>query len=105
MSAGNRDPFAFARDDADDGLVRLEQELARLKVIAERGEDEDEEWPAFFAVDRQILTTPPTSMAGVKAKLRRLLDPEIGIEIGGGDNDVLALQQILAFLDSQGGAS
>jgi hypothetical protein len=39
-------------------------------------------------------------MAGVKAKLRRLLDPETGIAVGEGDSDVLALQKILAFLET-----
>lgn len=52
-----------------------------------------------FALDKTIAQTPPTSLAGAAAKLRRLLDPELGIATGEGVGDVESLTQVLAVVE------
>jgi hypothetical protein len=61
-------------------------------------EDADARSDQFFHYDYLIRTTPCTTREEAAAKVRALLDPEIGMPEGSCDMDVPTLQQVLIFL-------
>ncbi len=60
--------------------------------------DDDARSDQFFHYDYLIRTTPCTTCEEAAAKVRALLDPEIGMPEGSCDMDIPTLQQVLAFL-------
>jgi hypothetical protein len=87
---------------ADQALLAAEQEIAALRQkardLSEAGDDADhpEIWNRVFALEGYIAETAPDSLIGAAVKLRRLADPEIGLEAGPALDDAGSVQQILA---------
>jgi hypothetical protein len=88
------------RASADAALIRAEAEIAaclqQANALGDAGEP--------FAVraddlDRFIAAEPPRTLAGAAVKLRRLLDPEMGIRVGTNELDTVSLAQVLALLN------
>jgi hypothetical protein len=61
-------------------------------------EDADARSDQFFHYDYLIRTTPCTTREEAAAKVRALLDPEIGMPVGDSPMDIPTLQQVLAVL-------
>lgn len=92
---------------ADTALLVLEAEAAAFRARAlampdgSPAEDEAREavWEQMFDRDRRITRMPATSLAGVAVKLRRILDPENGIEIGDSADHLPAIRNVLAVIE------
>ena len=54
-----------------------------------------------FCLDEVIATTPATILAEVAVKLRRLCDPELGMDNGDKDTDMPSLREILAVIERE----
>lgn len=113
-----RDPDLAARAEAlieecatplpagDRGLVEAEQRIARLLEIERRqlAEDAGDGAPwqmtldAVNRLDDLIAAAEPQGAAGAAVKLRRMLDPELGIN-GADDGDRAELRQVLAVIE------
>jgi hypothetical protein len=105
--------------DGDAGLIEAERRLHELeprrialrdalesKITPEiEAEIIDPVFNAMCALDRLIATTPATTLAGAAVKLRRLLHPEFGIEIGTGENDLPCLHHILSVIEREAGVA
>jgi hypothetical protein len=83
-------------------LAQLDHEfndqLSRFELA-----DRDDELAAAIArrlgdLMGEIAATPPASVADCVVKLRRLADPELGIDAGDRDDDVSSLRQVIGFL-------
>ena len=92
----------------DAALSGAEQEihslLSRLKALRYAGASEEEITPVLnriLALDFRIATTAPATLSGAMIKLRRLLDPDLGMEISQKDSDVPCLRQILALIEAR----
>lgn len=92
-------------DDA--GFLAAERELAELRQQREdfsarhhHVDPPEESWDRSTALEAQIATSPPVSFVTVAVKLRRLLDPEVGMQAGPCDTDLPSLRQILDFLEA-----
>jgi hypothetical protein len=98
---------------ADDAVIlAAEQEiaalLARFHAIGGDAVDEDEDnriWKRVWDLEKMIAKAPPATLAGAAVKLRRLLDPVLGMEIGENDGDIPCLRQILTLLEHLAGSS
>jgi hypothetical protein len=95
---------AHSSDDAE--LVAAERESlvawqAAAASVDKTGDVDNEIAEQANALDRFIHTTPCATAAGAAVKLRRLLDPEVGMQIGEGDHDWDSLGHVLAFLERQ----
>jgi hypothetical protein len=105
MSAGDRDPFAYARAGDDTALIEAERRLQAIMAQWEdpsRGNTDDEADALSHAEYEEIEfinNTAPTTLAGAAIKLRVLADPAHGMEAGDRDDDYLSLRQILAFIE------
>jgi hypothetical protein len=106
-SARLRDPFALARGDAE--LIAAEKEIAALLATAKRQSDagDDSAWAAsldeVFRLDGLVATTAAATLAGAAVKLRRMLDPNLGLANGEKDSDLPCLHQILAAIEREAG--
>jgi len=80
-------------------LAAAEAELAELHRSATLKAAGDEIWDRFVALDAWIAATPPSTLSEVAVKLRRLCDPDSGIETLR-DRDVPCLQQVLSFVEA-----
>lgn len=80
----------------------------RYLVLFERAEHAPAEAVEPVALDaerveRLILTTPPRSTAAAAVKMRRVLDPAVGIgTMGEDDLHLVALRQVLNYLAGPG---
>jgi hypothetical protein len=84
----------------DSALIRAEAAIA-LYLRRADALPEGEAAPLLIRADRLdrfIATKAPRTLVGAAVKLRRLLDPETGLRIGGNALDVIALAQVLALL-------
>jgi len=98
--------------DADRFIIAAEAEIARIydwidRQPNETREQEDARQPAFdrvYQFEDFIAAAEPITAAGAAAKLRRLLDAEVGIVTGASDGDYPSMLRILAFLQSVAGA-
>jgi hypothetical protein len=101
-----RDPFAIGGEQADATLFAAEENLKIARGAFEgRPDDESDEdaEPFLDAIDSQvriIMETPPASLPGAAVKLRLLADPEIGLEIGHGEEDAQVIRQVLALIEA-----
>ena len=97
-------------DDA--AFLAAEQNLAELRrqinAASERVSSVEEEEALVGPLEKRmwefyrvILLSPPVSTKSACIKLRLLADPGIGIETGAGTEDVEAVRQVLAFLETQ----
>jgi hypothetical protein len=103
------DPFALARADAE--LIEAEAEFQQLEaqVAALHAADAadavvDPVFKQWMDTMDRIADTPAASIAGAALKLRTLLHPDVGIEVGDGPRDFASLRQILAVLEREAGA-
>ena len=94
------EPRRFALREAGDILADQEKAKGgrRLEIEAEI---HDPPFNALCRLEEKIATTPAATLAGAAVKLRRLLDPDMGIEIGPGENDLPCLHQILAVIERE----
>jgi len=105
----NLDPFAFARGDDENGDAKLVELEAKIRACDGRFDDDmgDEQGDALcheqYEYIERLNTTPPTTVAGVVAKLRVLAHPDYGMEAGDRDDDLVSLRQVLALLESRQG--
>jgi hypothetical protein len=95
--------------EGDAGLSEAERRIGALLALeklqlAEHPED-DAPWQASFdracELDETIATSEPQTLAGAAVKLRRLLDPELGLEAGDRESDVPSLRQVLALIERE----
>jgi hypothetical protein len=100
--------------DGDAGLIEAERRLHELDPRrpalgnnSTMGEEEitDIAFNAMCRLDERIATTPATTLAGAAVKLRRLLHPELGMEIGVGENDFPCLHHILSVIEREAGVA
>jgi hypothetical protein len=89
----------------DRALLAAEQEIASLRQkshdlrAAGDGGDHDEIWDRVSALEAYIAKTAPDTLIGAAVKLRRLADPDIGLEAGDNANDPESVRQILATVE------
>lgn len=108
MSASDRDLFALARAEGDAELIEAGQRWDEVKRRWE-GLHSDEEADALSAEQGELMVfinnAPPTTLQGCAIKLRVLADPEVGMEVGQRDDDVVSVRAVLAFIEAlaQGG--
>jgi hypothetical protein len=94
-------------DDDDSTLFSAEREMTALRaqsdVLFAAGDREDhsEIWDRIFHLEEVIARTPAATLAGAVIKLRRLADPEMGIEIGDNASDALSVRQALAVVERE----
>ena len=100
----------IAADDdgmtADAALLAAEREFRRW--VAEAGTEEDDDARGRLlgksSLQRDFMAeTPATTLVGAAAKMRVLLDPDVGIESGAGGNDLPILRDVLALLERLAG--
>jgi hypothetical protein len=100
--------------DGDAGLIEAERRLHELDPRrlalgdnSAMGEEEitDIAFNAMCRLDERIATTPAATLAGAAVKLRRLLHPELGMEIGNGENDLPCLHHILSVIEREAGVA
>jgi hypothetical protein len=87
---------------ADKALLAAEQEIADLRrkeAALQAAGDHEELSNKAFALDAYIAKLAPDSLIGAAVKLRRLADPEVGLEAGDNDDDVGSVRQILAIVE------
>jgi hypothetical protein len=53
----------------------------------------------MWALYDQITVSPPVSLVSAAIKLRLLTDPELGLELNEGINDVASLRQVLGLVE------
>jgi hypothetical protein len=109
------DIFAFGGRQDDAVLLQAERELdvlasksAALLLIENPPEVDSDGYPVGWQglrdqiteLDEMIAITPASTLAGAAVKLRRLLDPEVGIAGGNKDTDEPCLRQILATIEA-----
>jgi hypothetical protein len=106
FAAGAEKPALRAAGRHNDRLlVEAEQEIAALRArsgeLHAAGDDEDhpEIWDRVFALESKIAKMAPGSLSGAAVKLRRLADPLLGIAIGLGNDDDLAIAQVCAIVE------
>jgi hypothetical protein len=91
------------RENVTEDLAILAAEAEIIGLLARGRIASEEVYDAIYlralALDEVIAKAAPRTLAGALVKLRRLLDPEIGIEVGPGANDISSLRQVLAFLE------
>jgi hypothetical protein len=94
--------------EGDAGLIEAERRICELLDLSEyqadENPDDEAEWQAsvveVFRLDNLIAETEPKTFIGATVKLRRLLDPTIGIETWN-EREILSLRQILAFMERE----
>jgi hypothetical protein len=99
----SRDPSKTA----DARLIAAEKEILRVMRKLDTLPEGDESFALQLyldRLDRLIAGRPPRTLAGAAVKLRRLLDPDLGIAIGRGALDVTSLAQVLVLLHRIAGA-
>ena len=90
---------------ADAALLAAERQFFEAKADARKvsGIVYDEDYIAVLSrawdARDQMGKTPAVSAAGAAAKLRVLLDPELGIETGDNENDLPFLRDVLTVLE------
>ena len=84
-------------------LAAAEKEMADLrahsKAVSEADDVQEPIWKRIFALESWTASMPPSSLAEAAIKLRRLADPEIGLDAGESEEDALSVRQVLAFID------
>lgn len=110
------DLFALGGDDTE--LIEAERKIIELDAESRALIEGDQHhsapvdadgcplgWQALrdqiIDLDEMIATTPAATLAGAAVKLRRLLDPEIGMETGERETDLPCLRQILATIERE----
>lgn len=86
---------AVAGTNADAEIFAAERELDALAPFAD---DTEENTALYVRLHCRIRDAKPTTREGALAKLRRLADPETGIEAGYDPEDGPALRECLAIL-------
>jgi hypothetical protein len=92
--------------EADGALFATEREIttlrARAAALAAAGDrgDHPEISDRVWQLEEEIATTAPTSLAGAAVKLRRLADPDVGIEAGPTADDPGSIRQVLEVVES-----
>jgi hypothetical protein len=107
MSSAN--PFALGgAQDTDAILLAAEKEwleyLARAETQLKIGSADSSIEPLWQEIgirSETICNTPPSSMAGAAVKLRVALHPELGIEEDQRSEVIIALRQVLAFIERE----
>ena len=104
------DGFTPLFGDAE--FIETESEIARLyRECGLRADRSDEASKPYYdrieVLEHSIAQSAPTSLVSAAVKLRRLLDPEVGMPIGEGEDDFPSLHQVLAFIETaaKGGAA
>jgi hypothetical protein len=77
--------------------------LARCEGSALSEDQKETAFARVYALWAMINATPPSSVGDCVTKLRRLVDPDHGMEEGKLEGDGVALRQVLAFLEEHGG--
>jgi hypothetical protein len=114
-----RGPLALGGGHDDAKLIEAERQVERLNgesnallMIEHPSEIDADGYPAgwqamrdqVYALDDLVYLTPPATVAGAAVKLRRLLDPHIGVSGHAiEDRDVTCLRQILAVVERAAG--
>jgi hypothetical protein len=79
-------------------LRALAAELSGIVArLEESGNDDEEE--RLGELIEAINTRAPQSLGDCLVKLKLLADPDIGMEAGDREDDLLSLRQVVAFLD------
>jgi hypothetical protein len=97
----------------DERLLEAEREIGdlyamigRRRQIAQAGgepepdDDFEAEYARIYRLEDYIAATPAIGLPGVMAKLRRLLDAEVGLPAGEADFDLLSLRQVHDVISS-----
>ena len=97
------------QDDPDQHLLDLEAEIGRVRAeLAAMPDSDDIRDPWYdrlWAIEDEIAETSCHTLTGVRVKLCRLLDPEIGMVAGRRENDMDSLGHVQAVIERLGGAS
>ena len=84
-------------------LSALEREFLEVCAAFREPNRADEEYDAIYSRVDELLgiinNTPPASIGGCAAKLRALVNRELGGPAGDRDDDFTSLQQVIAFLE------
>jgi len=70
---------------------------AQFEARRAAGDDSGEPPDRIWELDKIIAKTPPVTLAGAAVKLRRLLDPDLGMEIGESEDDFPSIRQVLSL--------
>ena len=95
---------------ANPAFAAAEKEILRLlrKFDASESDTEtDAIWEEYTVLEDFIIETAPETLEDAAVKLRRILDPKVGLPIGESESDLPGLQQVLAVVErvAAGGAS
>jgi hypothetical protein len=91
---------ATAAAHPDAVLIAAERQIAVLR--AELFDDPDDDaYDPVWELEDVIACTPAATLIGAAVKLRRLLDPDLGLETGAKEHDVESLQHVLDVVERE----